>query len=210
MAHASRRLVRTALGIRVRAVLARGRFVRRCSAAVKPESGPLNTEDLVASMPGLTSRVGASLAEAASVCLDDCGHGTPVRLTIDGSESRVYDLEWSPVDDQVRRTWADHEVATEHGACGIAILVVREVRGHAVLERSRKGTGFDYWMGEPNVMPFTAKTRLEVSGIRRGDSAIIATRVNQKKRQMSGSAARLPGIVVVVEFSTPLARMQDQ
>ena len=150
------------------------------------------------------------MAEAASVCLDDCRHGSPVRLSVDGDETPVYDLKWFSVDGQVRRTWADDQVTTEYGACGIAILVVSRIRGLTVLERSRKGTGFDYWMGEPNEMPFVAKTRLEVSGIRRGDIHSITARVNQKIRQMSVSAGRLPGIVVVVEFSTPLVRMLDQ
>jgi hypothetical protein len=99
-------------------------------------------------MPGLTARLGAAMAEGASVCLDDCGHGVPVRLIVDG--------------------------------------------------------------GESNVTPFAGKSRLEVSGIRRGDPRSIAARVNRKKRQMSRSGTRLPGIVVVVEFSTPLARVLDQ
>lgn len=150
------------------------------------------------------------MAEAAGVCLDDCGHGTLVQLTVDGDESRVYDLEWSSIDDRARRTWADEEVATEYGACGIAILVVRSIRGHTVLERSRKGTGFDYWMGDPSQMPFTAKTRLEVSGIRSGDNSAITARIGQKTRQIAASSGRLPGIVVVVEFGTPLARMVDR
>ena len=171
----------------------------------------LNLGDLArGGMSGLSVRVGGAMAEAAAVCLDDCGHGTPARLTVDGNERRVYDLVWRLADDQSRRTWADEQEATEQGACGIAILVVRSIRGHEVLERSRKGTGFDYWLGKPNDMPFAAKSRLEVSGIRRGDTRSVAARVQQKIRQISVSSGRLPGIVVVVEFSTPLARMVDQ
>ena len=150
------------------------------------------------------------MAEAAAVCLDDCGHPTPVQLIVDGDESRSYDLKWSPADDRSRRTWADEEFATEQGAYAIAILVVRDIRGHTVLARSRKGTGFDYWMGKAGSMPFTAKVRLEVSGIRRGISSTISARVNQKIRQISVSSGQLPGIVVVVESGTPLARMVDR
>ena len=177
---------------------------------MKSASASLNVQDLVVGMPGLTSSLGKVMVEAASVCLDDCGHGVPVRLIVDGDDNRVYDLEWTQVNGQARRAWADAEVATEYGACGIAILVVREIRGHSVLERARRGTGFDYWMGAPNLMPFAGKTRLEVSGIRRGDQRSISARVNRKKQQMSRSGTRLPGIVVVVEFSTPLARVLDQ
>ena len=170
----------------------------------------LNLEDLADGiMPGLSPRMGAAMAEAAAVCLDDCGHHTPVQLIVDGDGSRSYDLEWLPADDQARRSWADEEFATEQGAYAIAILVVRDIRGLTVLERSRKGTGFDYWMGEAGSMPFTAKTRLEVSGIRQGGNRISA-RVKQKIRQLSVSSGQLPGIVVVVEFGTPLARMVDR
>ena len=171
----------------------------------------LNLEELACGVPpGLTPRVGAAMAEAAAVCLDYCGHHTPVQLIVDGDASRSYDLEWLPANDQARRAWADGEVATEQGACAIAILVVRDIRGLTVLERSRKGTGFDYWMGEAGAMPFTEKTRLEVSGIRRGERSTIKARVNQKTRQISVSSGRLPGLVVVVEFGTPLARMVDR
>ena len=161
-------------------------------------------------MDGLSSRLGAAMAEAASACLDDCGHGMPARLAVDGEEEGEFDLAWWAVDDQIRRTWADEPFASEQGAYGIAILVVREIRGLSVLERSRKGTGFDYWMGEATDLLFTDKVRLEISGIRRGADHIVAARVKQKARQISASSGRLRGIVVVVEFSTPLARMVDQ
>ena len=59
-------------------------------------------------------------------------------------------------------------------------------------------------------MPFTEKARLEVSGIRTGSNSTVSARVEQKLRQISVSSGNLPGIVVVVEFGTPLARMADQ
>ncbi len=175
-----------------------------------PEDLTLTLGDLANGMPGLSTRVGAAMAEAAAVCLDDCGHGVPVRLTVDGAVHRVYDLIWWAVGDQIKRTWADEPEATELGACGIAILVVRSTRGYEVVERSRKGTGFDYWLGDRTDMPFRRKSRLEVSGIRRGDIRRVEGRIQQKIRQISAYANPLPGIVVVVEFSAPLARMMDQ
>ena len=161
-------------------------------------------------MLGLSPRLGAAMAEAASACLDDCGHAMPARLAVEGEEECEFDLVWLEVDDQIRRTWADEQYATEQGAYGIAILVVRAIRGLTVLERSRKGTGFDYWMGEATDPLFTDKARLEISGIRRGADHIVAARVKQKVGQISASSGRLRGIVVVVEFSTPLARVVDQ
>lgn len=114
----------------------------------------LDLEELARGMPGLSPRMGAAMAEAAAVCLDDCGHHTPVPLTVDGDESRLYDLEWAPIGDQARRAWADEQRATEEGAYGIAILVVSNIRGHAALGRSMRGSGFDYWMGDSIGIPF--------------------------------------------------------
>lgn len=150
------------------------------------------------------------MAEAAGVCLDDCGHLTPVCLSVDGDVNGEYDLAWASVSDQHRRTWADDQFATEQGAYGVAILVIREARGHTVLERSRKGPGFDYWVGKADGSLFSRKARLEVSGIRRGDPGQVTARVTQKTHQISTSAGALPGMVVVVEFSRPLARLVDR
>lgn len=160
-------------------------------------------------MPGLTSTCGRVLAEAASVCLHDCQHASPTRLTVDGDDAATLNLVWPPVNAQALRTHADEQSATEQGACGIAILVTRELRGLTVLQRSRKGTGFDYWMGPPGTSLFADMVRLEISGIRRGASSDVTARVRRKTRQMSVSAG-LPGIIVVVEFGRPLARMVDR
>ena len=69
--------------------------------------------------------------------------------------------------------------ATEWGACGVAILVVNQVTGKVVIERSKKGTGFDYWLGDNDdgdSLPFANSARLEVSGILTGTKAQIASR----------------------------------
>jgi hypothetical protein len=170
----------------------------------------LDLDELGHGMPGLSPRAGAALAEAASVCLDDAGHPIPVALLVDGDHSESLDLTWSAVSDQHRRTWADEQYTTEQGAYGVAILVVRLARGHTVLERSRKGTGFDYWMGEDDGTLFASKARLEVSGIRRGDPGQVSARAKQKTEQIGVSSGLLPGIVLVVEFGKPLARLLDR
>ena len=69
----------------------------------------------------------------------------------------------------MRRTHNDLQDATEAGACGLAILLVQLFVGYTVVERSVKGTGFDYWLGSENDALFQNKARLEASGILRGD-----------------------------------------
>src|SRR2546425_6344808 len=73
---------------------------------------------------GVTPAFGQSLVEAASVCLEDQGHGSGVNMVVDGSHHAICSLSWSHVTDQCRRTWADDHEATEHGAYGIAFLLI--------------------------------------------------------------------------------------
>lgn len=106
------------------------------------------------------------------------------------------------------RAWNDPDLATEWAACGIAFLLVLELLSLNVIRQSRKGTGFDYWLGEPmsDQMLFQEKAQLEVSGIRSAESeSIIQSRVAQKLRQVSQSSSLMPTYIAVVEFSRPMA-----
>lgn len=165
----------------------------------------LDLETLQRGTPGITPRFGAALAEAASVCLDERGHSSPAWMVVRGTVDAKAELSWNSPDDQARRCWADAEVATEHGAYGVATLLVPEISGLTVVERSKKGTGFDYWLGERDDEGplFQGKARLEVSGMRTGASGAVQSRVKQKLRQTEPSDGALPAIVVVVEFGTP-------
>ena len=85
------------------------------------------------------------------------------------------------------------------------ILIV-ELTEYTVVRRSRKGTGFDYWLGHQNaVAPFQDAARLEISGIHRGDLRDVRARVTRKKQQTALSDGKLPAYIVVVEFSRPLS-----
>ncbi len=87
-------------------------------------------------------------------------------------------------------------------------MLLDKLTDFTVIERSRRGTGFDYWLGikdETQELPFQNKVRLEVSGIRRGDDTRIRARVKQKIEQTNPSDGALPTYIVVVEFSRPLS-----
>ena len=167
----------------------------------------LDLEDLAdGSMPGLNSEVGRYLAQAGGVCLDSQRHVPGVVLSVTGITRDNYSLTWAPIDDQARRSWNDDQEATEHGAYGIAVILVHAQLGYAVTSRSRKGTGFDYWLGRHSfTVPFEDEARLEVSGIRSGTSTDITKRVRAKQKQVAQRPSPLPGFVVVVEFSCPQA-----
>ena len=161
--------------------------------------------------PAITSAVGKMLAEAAGVCLEAEGHAPGVHLLVRGYLDASYRLLWPLITVQALRTWNNRERATEFGAEGIALLLAEQELGYAVIECSRRGTGFDYWMGIESAGTFQRKARLEVSGIRQGDDRVVRTRVWQKLRQTDRSdAVQLPAYVIVVEFGKPLAQVQKK
>lgn len=164
----------------------------------------LDTDDI----PGISRAKGNELAEAGAVCLESQGHTSGTCLTVRNGANNSYQLDWPPVTDQARRTWNDDEEATEDGAAGIAVLLASQEIGYTVIMRSRKDTGFDYWLGD-DVLDFRA--RMEVSGIRNGNDGQVRTRVKQKLRQMDRSnALGLPAYAIVVEFGRPLAEIKKK
>jgi hypothetical protein len=163
-------------------------------------------------MPGISPTVGAALAEAATVCFEEQNHSSGVGLRVDGDFSRTFMVSWTTPSDleQAKRTWADPEIATEHGAYGVAALLVTQLTEYTVAARSRKGTGFDYWLGPKGSIDglFQDKARLEVSGIRTGDEPAIRARVARKTKQTEKSEETgLRAVIVVVEFGTPRSRV---
>jgi hypothetical protein len=168
----------------------------------------LNLNELGEGLPAITPAFGKALAEAGGICLESEGHAEGKQLHVVGDSDKNYSLLWPPVTSQALRCWNDPEVATEHGAVGIAVLLAKKEIGYAVIERSRKGTGFDYWMGDDSDIPFQSKARLEISGIRRGNDSEVKTRVKQKLKQTNRSDGLLPAYVIVVEFGCPLAEVR--
>jgi hypothetical protein len=179
-----------------------------------PDATTLDLAELAAGCGCITPRWGAGLAEAASVCLDAQGHQSPEEFEVSGAITHRHTLHWLAVDDQMRRCFNDLDDAAEHGAYGIAALLVEEHTPFEVVDRSRKGTGFDYWLGPKGTDGglFDAITgRLEVSGIGRGSLSVVNARVRKKLKQTSPTdALGLPAYVVVVEYGTPLARVADK
>jgi hypothetical protein len=170
----------------------------------------LDLRELQKGLPAITPALGEALAEASGVCLTERGHTQGTPLQVQGCATTTYALYWPAVTDQMLRSWNDPEVATEHGAVGVAVLLATRVTGHTVIERSRKGTGFDYWMGDDGDSLFQKKARLEVSGIRSGDERLLSARVRQKIKQTIPSDGALPAYVIVVEFGCPVAEVRKK
>ena len=166
---------------------------------------------LESGMPGLTPAWAKVLIEAAAVCLEEKNHKTGVLLSLSGLSTDVVILEWNGVDEQQRNAHHDLQEATEYGACGLAILVIKQLTGKVVLQRSRKGSGFDYWVGDENSTNsdlFAGKSRLEISGILEGNRNALTARVKQKRLQIQPSQYIAPGLVAVTEFSNPIIHVE--
>ena len=152
----------------------------------------------------LTSAAGLNFAHAASVCLDSCGHAVVVQMNDEGHFGKAYKISRYDVNDQMKRTHNDEQVATEEGAYGVAFMVAsREMKVKAI-EKSRKKTGIDYWLGTEDNFLFQNKVRMEVSGIRNGNDQQVESRYNKKMTQSEKSDnTNLPALVVIVDFGKP-------
>ena len=161
----------------------------------------------------INSAWGMAMAEAAGVCLESQDHSRGVELQVIGDISKRYILDWPAITDDARRMWMDPREAVEYGATAIAILLSKNELGYSAFERSRQGTGIDYWMGQSDDAPFQRQAMLEISGIlkARGNVArAIKRRVNEKLQQTERSGDPLPTYVIVVEFGSPMAEARER
>jgi hypothetical protein len=167
-------------------------------------------QQLSQGLPAITPALGETLAEAITICLTSQNHPNGIILSIEGDFQTQICLSYPPVTAQMQRCWNDQEYTTEQAAYGIAILLIRHLTNLTVIERSRKGSGFDYWLGmaQPN-LPFQRLMRLEVSGIRQGNDRLIKTRVRIKKEQVRRVENDCPAYVAIIEFGTPCAHISQ-
>lgn len=168
----------------------------------------LALEELETGMPALSKATCSYMAEAGAVCLHQNSHQCPVDLCVDGEFDRQYKLHWAAVTQDALNSHNDPDAAVEYGAYGVALLLIPRISNYTAIERSRKGTGFDYWLRMNDDDLFQSKARLEVSGIFSGDEKALKDRCNVKLKQCSKTNEHLPGFVIVVEFGSPRARIR--
>lgn len=157
---------------------------------------------------GLSSSWGGFLEEAASYCLENQGHNHRVYMTVVGDVGDNCIVVRRAINEPAQKSWQDLQEATEYGAYGVAILLILEFTEYTIVERSCKGTGFDYWVGINNSMLFQKRARLEVSGILNGSDSAITYRLRQKIEQVNRIRHALPAFIIIVEFGTPKSRIK--
>jgi hypothetical protein len=159
---------------------------------------------------GISTIYGSFLAEAASHCLRFHRHQNPIFLRITGDRTAAGMFAWCDAAELGQATWADLHEATEYGAYGVGIVVALRLTEKSRVERSVRGTGIDYWIGDgaSHDGPFQRAARLEISGILNGDEAKIAERLRGKLSQSERSnSSRLPAYIAVIDFARPEARV---
>lgn len=178
----------------------------------------LNLGELPGGALSVSKGWGGAMEEAGAMCFHDRGHSSGVVMKVDlkvgkpsASECSIH---WTPLTPDMVRTWNDLQDASEVGAYGIALLLMTRLTEYTTLERSKKGPGFDYWLGfktSDEMFPFQRKARLEVSGILDGTDSQIRSRVKEKLEQTQQSDnlpdGPYPAYVVVVEFGRPVSQV---
>lgn len=163
----------------------------------------IDLEELARGTACLTPAVCANLAEAAAVCLTTQKHEPGVALRVGGALVRV---AWGPLDGRAADSHADPQEATEEGAVAVAIELIRRGTPFDVVRRSRKGPGFDWYLGaNRNAPPFAESACLEVSGILDETPTLLEERAKRKVAQAQSGGSGLPGFAVVVGFAGPRA-----
>lgn len=173
----------------------------------------IDLDELRQGLPGFTQVAGSFLAEATAYCLELSGHRAGIELTLQiGDDDHRVPINWrSQLSPDVGSTWQDEQKLVEYAAAGIALLLILKLTEYTDIQRARKGTGVDFWLGQKDVDGFSVlEALLEISGIlkeNKGNS--LKARVEQKKRQVKRSPYKnLPVYVVVVEFSGPKAKLE--
>lgn len=157
-------------------------------------------------LDGVSPITAAHLYEAYVVCMHRYAHPETVVLKMESPCQDVC-LKWEDrFEKSLERTYADMQYTTEHGAVCLSLMLAVALTPYTIIERSRKGTGFDYWLGEKGSRLFQKKARLEVSGILEGNDAVMASRYSAKALQTERSdQTGLPAYISIIEFSRPKA-----
>lgn len=172
----------------------------------------LNLKEIEIGYPSLSKRKGGLLYEACIVTLSRQKHKTGCVMSTTGNDNIEIRLEWPDrITEQIDRTHADQDEATEHAAECIGILLGLKLKGFTDVVRSRKGTGFDYYLGHKDDILFQNKARLEISGIFNGDEKLIKQRFTQKSKQTNRSDNfKIPAIISVTCFSMPHTQFDEK
>lgn len=164
----------------------------------------------VNNLPFLTEPIRKYMLEACLVVLSENSHTrNHILMKVLHTETHDFtlildDCELSP---NALNSWDIENDATEKAAECIALLLFWRLTDHKSIIRSRRGTGFDYWIGDESEILFQKKARLEISGILKGDMSLLERRFKEKSKQTDVSDSwNYPAYISVTAFGQPLTK----
>ncbi len=157
-----------------------------------------------------------NFSECAAVCLDDQNHKQGVSFSINGALKGNFRLYWYKVTKQMKNSRNDFIYTTENGAYCLAMLIIQHLTKYKVIKQAKRKTGFDYYLAQKstlfsntNIVFNNEVARLEVSGILKAkNNSVINIRLKTKIEQTRQSDhMNIPAYAIVIEFSSPLAKI---
>lgn len=182
----------------------------------------LSLEDLLEpDSPSLTDALGERSYEAIMMCFEHHGHESslyPKVSDLDRETLAELEITWTGQNNRsdcarqlrIRRSFGEARNAAETAAEGFAQLLIPEMTGYVLLERSNIGSGVDYWLtSKKDVEDYdfaNREARLEVSGTVSQEHLSGVENIVRKKFKQTKSSdyTGLPAHVFVVEFGRPI------
>jgi hypothetical protein len=124
----------------------------------------LNVDSLFKKMPRLSPGCTLLRGEAAVVCFDGQSHSEKCHLEVEGDFAETFRVTRRPVTPAMRASHRDDVKAVEHGAEGVAFLLMLRLTPYRVVQQSKRGRADDWWLA-PRGKLFQDAARLECSGV---------------------------------------------
>jgi len=145
-------------------------------------------------------------------CFHNQDHASGIKLKVEyENKCQEFEVCWSgKMTSQQKKNYADLNRATDHAACAIALLLIKELTELTAIEQARIGTSVDYYLipktQDKNLIVNQAAGRLEISGILcQNENNTVDKRIKEKLKRLKPN--NLPTFIVVVEFSKPWVKI---
>lgn len=166
----------------------------------------LNVATLFQQMPRLTLACTTLRGEAAVVCFDCQGQPTKCHLQVDGDFKEIFCVSRPSATPAMKASHNDDFKAAEHGAEGIAFLLMLRLTPFRVVQQSKRGSANDWWLA-PRGKLFQDAARLECSGIGTGPPSELASRTKEKVDRVRRKNPTRPTYVCVTDFKHARAKV---
>lgn len=155
----------------------------------------------------ISEAYGNMLEEALALAMHGVGHGSSAIFRLSswrGATEVTVDL---PLPKSTTLSSLGREEAIEWGASALSIGIIRQELGFEVVERSRGGQGFDYWLAPKELQSdilalFKGSLwALEVSGLVSSRESATQARLRDKIQQLRAAGLK-QGLISIVNFGT--------